>query len=95
MRASLGEPSGGFDLDQYREKLYREAQVKRDECEEWIIARIIPDQPKWATKAELRRAAIQELGCSKSAFYMAWIVAIERAGRHDWYEPLRERGKSN
>jgi len=82
-------------LDAYREKLYREAQAKRDECAEWIIARIIPDQPKWATKAELRTVAMKELGCSKSAFDMAWIAAIERTGRHDWYEPLRTRGKSN
>ncbi|MEM0990584.1 MAG: hypothetical protein AAGK00_17075 [Pseudomonadota bacterium] len=82
-------------MDAYREKLYREAEVKRRECEEWIIARIIPDKSKWATKAGIRIAAMQELGCSKTAFDMAWIAAIERTSRRDWYNPLRKRGNSN
>ncbi len=86
---------GDFDLDAYREKLYREAEIQRRACEAWITARIVPDQPKWATKAELRTAAMRELGCSKSAFDRAWIAAIERTGRHDWYKPLKKRGKSN
>jgi hypothetical protein len=34
------------------------------------------DQPKLLTKAELRVAAMQELG--------AWIDAIETGGRQDW-----------
>jgi hypothetical protein len=31
---------------------------------------------------------------SKSSFDFAWIDAIERAGRHDWYEPLRRRSRT-
>ena len=42
------------------------------------------------TKAELRVAAMRELGVSKYSFDFAWIDAIETTGRHDWYEPLRK-----
>jgi predicted RNA-binding protein associated with RNAse of E/G family len=47
-------------------------------------------------KDELRDAAMRERKVSKNAFDFAWIDAIERAGQHDWYEPLRRRprGKS-
>jgi hypothetical protein len=46
------------------------------------------NQPKFLTKDELRRAAMRELNVSKLSFDMGWIMAIEDAGRHDWYEPL-------
>ena len=32
---------------------------------------------------------MRELKISKNSFDAAWIAAIEDAGRHDWYEPLR------
>jgi hypothetical protein len=51
-------------------------------------------KPKFLTKAELREAALRELGVSKSSFDFGWIEAIEHAGRHDWYEPLRRRPRS-
>jgi hypothetical protein len=49
------------------------------------------NQPKFLTKDELRRAAMRELNVSKLSFDMGWIMAIEDAGRHDWYEPLHRR----
>jgi hypothetical protein len=46
-------------------------------------------QPKFLTKDELRVAAMRQLNVSKNSFDFAWIDAIEKTGRHDWYEPLR------
>jgi hypothetical protein len=34
---------------------------------------------------------MRELKVSKHSFDFAWIDAIERTGRHDWYDPLRRR----
>ena len=48
-------------------------------------------EPKFLTNNELCRAAIEELKVSKNSFSLAWINAIEEAGRHDWYQPLRRR----
>ncbi len=53
--------------------------------------RSTPRQPKYITKDEFRRAAIDQLKISNSSFDFAWIDAIETSGRHDWYEPLRKR----
>ena len=52
------------------------------------------DQPKFLTKVELRVAAMRELGVSRNSFDFAWIDAIETTGRHDWYEPLRKRPRT-
>jgi hypothetical protein len=54
------------------------------------------DQPEFLTKAELRDAAVTEPEVSKNSFNLAWISAIERTDRHDWYEPpcRRYRTKS-
>jgi hypothetical protein len=49
------------------------------------------NQPKFLTKAELRDVAMRELKVSKNSFDAAWVIAIEDAGRHDWYEPLSKR----
>ena len=38
-----------------------------------------------------RVAAIRQLNVSKSSFDFAWIDAIEKTDRHDWYEPMRRR----
>jgi hypothetical protein len=46
---------------------------------------------KFLTKAELRDAATPELKVWKNSFDFVWIEAIEQAGRHHWYEPLRRR----
>jgi hypothetical protein len=51
-------------------------------------------QPKFLTKAELRDAAMRELKVSKNSFDFGGIGAIERTGRHDWYEPLRRRPRT-
>ena len=45
-------------------------------------------------KAELRVAAMRELGVSKNSFDFAWIDAIETTGRHDWYDPLRGKTRT-
>jgi hypothetical protein len=34
---------------------------------------------------------MRELDVSKLSFDMGWIMAIEDAGRQDWYGPLRRR----
>jgi hypothetical protein len=60
----------------------------------WLVPFMRDDKPKFLTKAELREAALRELGVSKSAFDSGWIEAIEQTGRHDWYEPLRRRPRS-
>jgi hypothetical protein len=46
-------------------------------------------RPRFLTKDEPRFAAMRQLNASKSSFDFARIDAIEKTGRHDWYEPLR------
>jgi len=63
----------------------------RKRCSDWLVAFMLDDQPRFLTKAELRTAAIERLAISRSSFDFAWVDAIERTGRNDWYEPLRTR----
>lgn len=72
-----------------KKELWDKAEAERERCRQWLLNRIRPGQPKQITKANLRSAAMRELKISKSSFDSAWIAAIEDAGRHDWYEPLR------
>ena len=58
---------------------------------DWLLPFMQNNQLKFLTKDELRNAAMRELKVSKNAFDFAWMAAIEDAGRHDWYEPLRRR----
>ena len=60
-------------------------------CRDWLLPFMQNNQPKFLTKDELRSVAMRELDVSKLSFDMGWIMAIEDAGRHDWYEPLRRR----
>ena len=71
--------------------LQEKAHDERQRCSRWLMPFMRNDQPKFLTKAELRAAAMSELGVSKNSFDFAWIDAIETTGRHDWYEPLRKR----
>jgi hypothetical protein len=71
------------------------ADAERRRCRDWLIRFVRDGQPRPLTKAELRDAAMQELHVSKSSFDAAWIWVIEDTGRHDWYEPLRGRRRSN
>jgi len=73
------------------EALAAKAADETARCTAWLLKFMQNDQPKFLTKAELRDAAIRELRVSKNSFDFAWIDAIERTGRHDWYEPLRRR----
>ena len=52
---------------------------------------MLDGQPRFLTKAELESLAIAKLGVSKNSFDFAWIDAIERTGREDWYDPIRTR----
>ena len=80
----------------YRERLFKEAEVRRKECEQWLKQFMRLGQPKPLTKNELYQLAKAELGISRSGFDQAWIGAIETTGRHDWYEPMRQRkGRPN
>jgi hypothetical protein len=60
-------------------------------CTVWLGQFMGNGEPKFLTNNELCRAAIEELKVSKNSFNLAWINAIEEAGRHDWYQPLRRR----
>jgi hypothetical protein len=67
------------------------AEEEMRRCTDWLLQFMLNSQPKFLTKSELRRAAIEELKVSKYSFNFAWINAIEQTGRHDWYQPLRRR----
>lgn len=73
------------------DELSRKAADERRRCRNWLLPFMKDGRPKPATKDELRAVAMRDLGVSKSSFDFAWIDAIERAGRQDWYEPLRGR----
>jgi hypothetical protein len=77
------------------EQLSEKAADERRRCRGWLLRFMQNDQPKFLTKAELRSAAMRKLEVSKNSFDMAWIMAIEDTGRHDWYEPLRRRLRFN
>ena len=72
-------------------ELSEKAAAERRRCRDWLIPFMQNGQPKFLTKDELRVAAMCQLNVSKSSFDFAWIDAIEKTGRHDWYEPLRRR----
>lgn len=74
-----------------KKELWDKAEDERRRCERWLREFMRDGQPRFATKDELRDAAMRELRISKNSFDAAWIGAIEDMGRHDWYEPLRRR----
>jgi hypothetical protein len=74
-----------------RQILSEKADDERQRCRDWLLRFIENNQPKFLTKDELRSVAMRELSVSKNSFDFAWIDAIEKTGRHDWYEPLRRR----
>ncbi len=76
------------------QELAAKADDERRRCHEWLRKFMQGNQPKSLTKAELRDAAMRELKVSKNSFDGGWITAIEETGRHDWYEPLRDRFKT-
>jgi len=76
------------------QELQEKAADERQCCSRWLLRFMQNGQPKFLTKAELRVAAMRELGVSKNSFDFAWINAIEMTGRHDWYEPLRGRRRT-
>jgi hypothetical protein len=73
------------------QELSEKADAERRRCRDWLLPFMRDNQPKFLTKNELRAAAMRELNISKNSFDFAWIDAIERAGRHDWHNPLRRR----
>ena len=73
------------------DELSVKAANERRRCRLWLLQFIGEGKPRYATKSELRDAAIRELGVSKSSFDFAWIDTIERTGQRQWYEPLRRR----
>jgi hypothetical protein len=75
--------------------LSRKAADERRRARDWLLPFMENDRPRYATKDELRAAAMRDLGVSKSSFDFAWIDAIERTGRREWYEPLRRRLRKN
>ena len=75
-------------------ELSDKAADERRRCSDWLLPFMQNGQPKFATKTELRDVAMRELNVSKSSFDFGWIDAIERIGRHDWYEPLSRRSRT-
>ena len=73
--------------------LWEKAEAERCAARDWLLRFIWPGQPKPATKAALREAAMAELNISKNSFDTAWIWVIEETGRHDWYKPLLRGSK--
>jgi len=73
------------------QELSAKAADQRRRARLWLLQFIGEGKPRYATKSELRDAAIRDLGVSKSSFDFAWIDAIERTGQRQWYEPLRRR----
>ena len=73
------------------QELSEKAAAERRRCRDWLLPFMQDNQPKFLTKDELRGAAMRELNVSRNSFDFAWIDAIEKTGRHDWYEPLRRR----
>jgi hypothetical protein len=73
--------------------LSEKADAERRRCRNWLLPFMQNNQPKFLTKDELRSVAMRELDVSRLSFDMAWIMAIEDTGRHDWYEPLRQRSR--
>jgi hypothetical protein len=73
------------------QQLFEIADHERRRVRDWLLPFMRDNQPKFLTKTELREAAIRELKVSKNSFDFGWIEAIEQAGGHDWYEPLRRR----
>ena len=76
-----------------KDELSQKADDERRRCQDRLRRFMRDGQPKVLTKAELRDAAMRELRISKNSFDFAWIWVIEETGRHDWYEPLRRRGR--
>jgi hypothetical protein len=70
------------------QELSEKAAAERRRCRDWLLPFMQDNQPKFLTKDELRVAAVLQLNVSKSSFDFAWIDAIEKTGRHDWYEPF-------
>ena len=75
-------------------ELWDKAEEERRRCRDWLLPFMQNDQPKFLTKAEFRDAALRELSVSKNSFDFGWIDAIEKTGRHDWYEPLPRRPRT-
>jgi hypothetical protein len=71
------------------QELSEKAAAERWRLRDWLLPFMQNGQPKFLTKDELRVAAMRQLNVSKNSFDFAWIDAIEKTGRHDWYEPLR------
>src|SRR6266550_5385974 len=75
----------------YPQELSETFAQQWQQCRDFLLPFMQNNQPKYLTKDELRVAAMRKFNVSKNAFDMGWMMAIENTGRHDWYEPLRRR----
>lgn len=68
------------------------AMAERGRACDWLLPHMLNGRPKAFTKEQYRQLASAELGrFSKAAFDFAWIWAIEKSGRQDWYDPKLRR----
>jgi hypothetical protein len=65
-------------IPKYRRKA-QSAKAAEDmrRCTDWLVQFMRNSEPKFLTKSELCRAAMEELEVSKNSFNFAWINAIE------------------
>jgi len=74
-----------------KEEQSEKAMEEMQRCTDWLVRFMRNKEPKFVTKGDLCRAAMEQLKVSKNSFNSAWINAIEETGRRDWYQPLRRR----
>jgi hypothetical protein len=77
------------------QELSRKAADERRRCRDWLLPFMENGRARVTTKAEFYAVAMRELGVSKASFDFAWTDAIERTGRHDWYQPIKPKGSAN
>jgi hypothetical protein len=71
------------------QELSEKAAAERRRCRDWLILIHAERLAEVFDKGRTACRCLDQLNVSKSSFDFAWIDAIEKTGRHDWYEHLR------
>ena len=80
-------------LSPHKQRLYDIAQEERERCFKWIRQFVVEGQPRAFTKAELCRAAQEELKVSKNSFNHAWYMVEIELEREEWSRPIQIKNK--
>ena len=81
-------------LSPHKQRLYDRAKEERERCFKWIKQFVAEGQPRAFTKAELCRAAQEELKVSKNSFNHAWYMVEIELEREEWCHPIRIKNKT-